>query len=76
MQLLHTRARTCMKRIDAKNVVPSPPPAPPPNANEKVTMQSWHARKNQLASQCQCVRQRQLAIECRQANKGQLAVQK
>ena len=46
------------------------------HANEKVTMQSWHARKNQLASQCRCVRQRQLAIECRQANKGQLAVQK
>ena len=46
------------------------------NANEKVTVQSWHARKNQLASQCRCVRQRQLAIECWQANKGQLAVQK
>ena len=43
--------------------------APPPNANEKVTV-------NQLASQCWCVRQRQLAIECRQTNKGQLAVQK
>ena len=72
----HTRARTCMKRIDAKNVAPPPPPAPPSNANEKVTVQSWHARKNQLASQYQCVRQRQLAIECQQANKGQLAVQK
>ena len=36
MQLLHTRARTCMKRIDAKNVAPPPPPAPPPNANEQV----------------------------------------
>ena len=35
-------------------------------------MQSWHARKNQLASQCRCVRQLQLAIECRQANKGQV----
>ena len=28
------------------------------HANEKVAMQSWHARKNQLASQCRCVRQR------------------
>ena len=46
------------------------------HANEKRTVKCWHARKNQLASQCRCVRQRQLAIECRQANKGQLAIQK
>ena len=40
------------------------------HANEKRTVKCWHARKNQLASQCGCVRQRQLATECWQANKG------